>query len=279
MQEGRGLVFDRAAEEYDRARPSYPSSLVDTACDAAGLSRGSPVVEVGCGTGKLTVALAERQLRVEAIDPGNRLLEIARRRITGGSDVRFRVGRFEDVELPTGAFDAVFSSAAFHWVDPGVGWSKAARVLRSGGVLALLTHVGSGRDSDLKAGLREAWRRVVPEAASWPSRDAATIWKGVEERRGNISEVWSWLEGHDLARPEAATLFEDVELATVAEEQEVTAEEHVAFVRTTSAYLRLDTDGRRALEDRLSAVIAEAGGHYARTEYATLVMARVRAAS
>ena len=186
MDEERGLLFDRAADEYERARPSYPASLVDTACGAAGLSPGSPVVEVGCGTGKLTVALAERELRVEAIDPGSRLLEIARRN-TKGSSVRFRVGRFEDVDLPEGVFDAVFSSAAFHWVDPEVGWSKAANVLRSGGVLALFTHVRSGTDAGARARLRDAWQQVVPEAASWPSRDAATIWKGAEERRTNVS--------------------------------------------------------------------------------------------
>jgi SAM-dependent methyltransferase len=273
MDEERGLLFDRAAEEYERVRPSYPASLVDTACAAAGLSPGSPVVEIGCGTGKLTVALAERELRVEAIDPGTRLLEIARRN-TAGSAVRFRVGRFEDVDLPGGAFDAVFSSAAFHWVDPEVGWSKAAKVLRNGGVLALFTHVRSGMEPEPRARLREAWQQVVPEAASWPSRDAATIWKGAEERRGNVSEVWSWLEGHDLARPEAGTLFEDVDLARVAEERQITAEEYLTRIRTTSAYLRLDTGGRRALEEGLTSAIEDAGGLYAYTEYATLVTAR-----
>jgi ubiquinone/menaquinone biosynthesis C-methylase UbiE len=278
VQEERGLLFDRAAQEYDRARPSYPGSLVDTACAAAELSPGSPVVEVGCGTGKLTVALAERKLRVEAIDPGSRLLEIARRH-TEGSAVRLRVGRFEDAELPVGAFDAVFSSAAFHWVDPAVGWSKAARVLRGGGVLALLTHVRSGTDAELRAGLHAAWRAIVPEAASWPSRDAATIWKGVEDRRGNVSEVWSWLEGHDLARPEAAALFEHAGLATVAEERQVSAEEYLTRVRTTSAYLQLDAGERRALEDGLRSAIDDAGGRYGFTEYATLVTARARAAS
>jgi ubiquinone/menaquinone biosynthesis C-methylase UbiE len=275
VQDERGLSFDSAAEEYDRARPGYPATLVDTACAAAALGPGEPVVEVGCGTGKLTVALAERELRVEAIDPGSRLLEIAQRR-TEGSTVRFRPERFEDADLPERTFGAVFSAAAFHWVEPGVGWSKAARVLRSGGVIALLTHVRGGMDPELRAALREAWRRVVPEAASWPSRDAETIWKGVEERRGNVSEVWSWLEWHDLARPEAETLFDAVELATVAEDRVVTAEEHVAHARTTSAYLRLDAGGQEALAEGLGSAIADAGGRYAHTEYATLVTARVR---
>jgi ubiquinone/menaquinone biosynthesis C-methylase UbiE len=278
MSEERALAFDRAAGEYDRARPGYPASLVDIACARGELRPGCPVVEVGCGTGKLTVALAERELRVEAIDPGARLLEIARRH-TESSGVRFRAGRFEDVDLPEGAFDAVFSSAAFHWVDPLVGWHKAAKVLRSGGVFALLTHVRDGSDPTLKAALRDAWRAVVPEAASWPVRDAATIWQGVEERRDNVSEVWSWLEGHDLTRPEAAALFEQVELDTVPDDQEVTAEEYLARIRTTSTYLTLDSGGRSALEEGLSSAIERAGGRYHHTSYATLVTARVAAAS
>lgn len=275
MADDPGLSFDSAAEEYDRVRPGYPASLVDTACAVGGLSAGSPVVEVGCGTGKLTVVLAERELRVEAVDPGRRLVEIARRR-TEGSHVSFRVARFEDAELPERAFDAIFSAAAFHWVDPGVGWAKAARVLRPGGVLALLTHVHGGADPELRAAVRAAWQRVVPEAAGWPSRDVSTIWKGAEERRGNVSELWAWLEGRDIATAEAAALFQDVRVATVAEE-EVEAAGYVAFVRTTSAYLGLDSGRRTALEEGLNAAFEAAGGRYGRTTFATLVTARGRA--
>jgi ubiquinone/menaquinone biosynthesis C-methylase UbiE len=59
-----GLLFDRVAEEYDRVRLDYPAPLVDTACSLAGLEPGSPVVEIGCGTGKLTERAGERALRV-----------------------------------------------------------------------------------------------------------------------------------------------------------------------------------------------------------------------
>lgn len=268
-----GLSFDSVAEEYDRVRPGYPASIVDAACAAGGLVPGSPVVEVGCGTGKLTEALVERGLRVEAVDPGGALLEVARRR-TAGSSVRFHLGRFEDVELPDGAFDAVFSATAFHWVDPDVGWSKAARVLRPGGLLALLLRTGGSASPELRAAFLEAWRQVLPEAASWSFRDADTIWEGAEERRGNVSELWAWLEKRDLARPEAATLFADVDLVKVTEEREVTAAEHVAFVRTTSSYLRLDAARRQAFEEHLHAVFEGIGGSYDAMTFATLVTGR-----
>ena len=55
-----GRLFDGVAEAYDRFRPSYPASLVDEACSIGGFGAGSRVLEIGCGTGKLTVALAKR---------------------------------------------------------------------------------------------------------------------------------------------------------------------------------------------------------------------------
>jgi SAM-dependent methyltransferase len=264
------------ADDYDRVRPGYLASLIDAACAIGSLSHGSPVVEVGCGTGKLTGALVERGLRVEAVDPGRELIEVARRRV--GTRAHFHIARFEDVELPESDFDALFSATAFHWVDPAVGWSKAARLLRPGGVLALLTYVGGlNLEADVEQGFHAAWREVLPEAATWERRDAKAIWEGAEARRDNVSELWAWLERRETARPEAAELFEDVTLAKVATEREATAAEGLAFVRTTSSYLRLDPRRQKLLEHRLAAVVEDAGGTYRSTTFDTLVTARVQA--
>ncbi len=263
------------AADYDRVRSSYPASLVDAACSTARLDRGSRVVEVGCGTGKLTGALVERGLHVDAVDPGAKLAEIARRRL-GESLVRFHLGSFEAVELPVRAFDAVFSATAFHWVDPAVSWAKAARLLRPGGALALLTHVGDMTELDPE--WLAAWREVLPEAATWVSRDAKTLWDGAEARHENVSELWSWLSKHDIARPEAAELFSAAEITAVPIDKEQTAEESLALVRTSSSYIRLDAECQRRLDQRLRAVIENAGGKVSSRTFATLVTARVRPA-
>ncbi|MGW3851955.1 class I SAM-dependent methyltransferase, partial [Streptomyces fagopyri] len=51
-------TFDEAAELYDRARPRYPAALVDELAGRAGLGPGVRVLEIGPGTGQLTVPLA-----------------------------------------------------------------------------------------------------------------------------------------------------------------------------------------------------------------------------
>ncbi|MEJ7569384.1 MAG: class I SAM-dependent methyltransferase [Gaiellaceae bacterium] len=281
VAEEPGLVFDRVAGEYDRVRPGYPAVLIDQACERAGLGANSRVVEVGCGTGKLTVALAGRGLHIEATDPGLELLTIARRRLSGSS-VRFHACRFEDAELPDSAFDAVFSATAFHWVDPLVGWAKVARLLRPGGFLALLDYPGGWslaltRDLEPDAAIMAAWREVMPGLAS--SRDAQTIWTGAEARLGNVSELWEWFVGpdHEIATREAADLFTDVQYTSIPIEREETTEEAIARLRTMAAYLRLDSDRQRLLERRLTAIIADAGGTYRSSALPTLATARVAA--
>jgi SAM-dependent methyltransferase len=264
-----GRLFDGVADDYDRFRPSYPPSLIDEACSIGGLEAGSRVLEIGCGTGKLTADLVARGLAVDAVDPGPRLVDIARRR---NPRVRFHVAAFEDVELAPGAFDAAFSATAFHWVAPEVGWSKAAHVLGPGGLLALIWYIGGSLELDTE--VLAAWRAVLPEAADWPTRDDQTLWEGAQGRRDNVSELWSWLGRRDISRPEAAELFTDVRLSKVPVETMESAAEMIGQVRTTSAYLRLDDERRRILERRLADLVEAEGGTHRSMHFATLVTAQ-----
>jgi ubiquinone/menaquinone biosynthesis C-methylase UbiE len=268
----RALSFDGVAEEYDRVRPGYPPEIVAAACSIGGLATGSHVLEIGCGTGKLTRELAARGLQVEAVDPGARMVEVARRMLGDQPNVSFRVGRFEDAALPADRFDAVFSATAFHWVDAAVGWAKVARVLRPSGMLALITHVGF---SPIDEHLHAAWTSARPESLGWTPRDEQTFFEGIESRLDDVSAVWAWLHQRDeLSRREAADLFTDVRLTTVASEEQETSEHLIAVTRTTSMYLGLDAADRTRLEQGLAAVVEEAGGSYPVTLHALLVTAR-----
>ncbi|MGH9079443.1 MAG: class I SAM-dependent methyltransferase [Acidimicrobiales bacterium] len=142
--------FNQVAELYDEARPSYPLQLVDDLVSLADLGRGDRVLEIGCGTGQITVPLAERGLRITALEPGDKLATVARQRLGQFDDVEIVVNRFEDYELPDEPFDFVVSATAFHWVDPSVRVAKSAQALKVGGHLAVIhTHWGVGREIDI----------------------------------------------------------------------------------------------------------------------------------
>ncbi len=268
-------MFDAVAEEYDRERRTYPEELINAACGRGGLGVGDAVVEVGCGTGHLTAALLERGLRVEAVDPGANMIRMAARRVSATAAVTFHRAKFEDVSLPEDAFAAVFSATAFHWVDPAIGWAKAAGLLRPGGMLALLQYCNAWheRTAAVDEALLAALAKVAPDiAAGWPApRDARSILAGASERQGNISEVWSWIGRHELAVPEAASLFEDVQITMIPVLTEQTADELNAYFRTTSLYARIAPDRREELEAENRGVAQRFGGVLQLSELAVLV--------
>lgn len=276
-----GSVFDGVAAEYDAARPGYSPELVDAAVQAGALDRDSSVLEIGSGTGKLTELLVERGLRVRAIEPGANLIAAARRRLGPAAAVRFDNGRFEDADLPAGSHDAVFSATAFHWVEPQVGWTKVASVLKPRGLLALLTYVGidDERSEDMDGEFLDILREHAPGLADdWqPLPTLDSLIAGVEERRGNASAVWDWVMSdgrHALAVPEAAALFDDVELETVLVRARQTADEVVAHLRTTSFWFRVAEDRREALVNDYRSLIARHGGLYRFSRADVLMTAR-----
>jgi ubiquinone/menaquinone biosynthesis C-methylase UbiE len=275
-----GKVFDEIADEYDRRRPTYPDELVDQACRVAGIGSGDHVLEVGCGSGQLTRSLVARGLHVTAVEPGKSLIALARQNVAGAGNVEFVNAQFEDALLPREQFQAVFSASAFHWIDPKVSWRKAADVLVPGGTLALVQYFGleeprSKPDQEAALG---AMRKVAPDIAdNWPTyRDLDATLAGIEQRRGNISQVWSWLGCYDLAQDYASRLFGDVQVAVMPKLIEHTPDELNALVRTMSYYARLSQGQRQALEREHEAIYERLGRPIRASTITALVSARRR---
>src|SRR5580700_1649041 len=273
-----GKVFDEIAAEYDRRRPTYPDELVDQACQVAGIGSGDHVLEVGCGSGQLTRGLVARGLHVTALEPGTSLIALARRNLEGAGAVEFVNAQFEDALLPREQFAAVFSASAFHWVDPKVSWQKAADVLVPGGTLALVQYCGLEEPRtkpDQEAALA-AIRKIAPDiAADWPVyRDLGATLAGMEQRRGNVSQVWAWLGSYDIAQDYAARLFGDVQVAVMPKLIEQTPDQLNAVLRTMSFYARLSPSQRHALEREFQAIYEQLGRPIRASTVAALVTAR-----
>ena len=240
------------------------------------------MLEVGCGSGQLTRGLVARGLHVTALEPGTSLMALARQNLEGAGAVEFVNAQFEDALLPREQFAAVFSASAFHWVDPKVSWQKAADVLAPGGTLALVQYFGleeprSKRDQEAALA---AMRKVAPDvAADWPTyRDLDATLAGMEQRRGNVSEVWAWLGSYDIGQDCAGRLFGDVQVAVMPKLIEHTPDELNALLRTMSFYARLSPGQRQALEREYEAIYERIGRPIRASTVATLVTARRSAA-
>ncbi|MFF4522873.1 class I SAM-dependent methyltransferase [Streptomyces bluensis] len=156
-------TFNEAAELYDRARPRYPRALVAELARQAGLGPGTRVLEIGPGTGQLTVPLAESGCDLTAVELGPALAKVARGNLRPFPRVHVEVADFELWPLPAEPFDLVVSATAFHWLDPAVRVPKVGHALRSGGTFALVTteHVKGGT-VDFFARAQECYERWDP---------------------------------------------------------------------------------------------------------------------
>jgi ubiquinone/menaquinone biosynthesis C-methylase UbiE len=163
-REQRRVLFDGVAGLYDATRKGYPLEIVDAVIANAAIGPGAAVLEIGCGTGQLTRQMAGRAFDLTAIDIGTEMVRAARSNVADAT-ARFQVSSFEDF-ADTGPFDLIVSATAFHWIDPGVGLAKAARLLRPSGWLALLT-TGERYPGPLQNRLRELWIRHSRQDGDW----------------------------------------------------------------------------------------------------------------
>lgn len=128
---------------------------------------GEYVLDLGCGTGHLTAAIAARGAVAVGMDADAAMVEQARR---NHPDLEFVQGDAADFSMP-GRFDAVFSHAVLHWV-PQPAWAAANvyRALRPGGRFV----AELGCDGNVQAILHavadalraEGWHRA-PDWSPW----------------------------------------------------------------------------------------------------------------
>ncbi|MDZ5443183.1 class I SAM-dependent methyltransferase [Micromonospora sp. 4G57] len=168
MSETRA-AYDTVAVDYARLIPDVEEGTLDRAMLAAFAEQAGgagPVVEVGCGTGRITAHLRDLGMDVSGIDLSPGMVEVARRNHPG---LRFAVGSMTDLPLPDGALAGLVAWYSIIHVPPallpGV-FAGFHRVLAPGGRLLLAFKAG-----DRLVRLEEAYGHTVSYDVHWLSPD------------------------------------------------------------------------------------------------------------
>ena len=177
------------------------------------------VIDAGCGSGRLTAALAERLPRghVVALDRSWNMLVVARTNLRPafGPRVSFVQAALPDLPMD-GRVDVVFSTATFHWIDDHAAlFANIHRALAPGG--RLHAQCGGGPNLAAAHALAEAVMHEAPFAPHFAD------WTG----------VWQFASAEDTADRLAQAGFVDIDAHLEAAPTTLaSAEDYKAFVTT-----------------------------------------------
>ena len=240
---------ERVREFYARAPfPGYPprdslSTLRARAVRSEFVRRldqsipgDATVLEIGCGTGQLSLFLASADRTVVGADLARPSLELAREAAAryGVSDVHFVETDLRAPGLRREAFDVVICSGVLHHTpDPRSSFASVARLVRPGGVLVIGLYNAYAR---LPLRLRRAvarltryrwipWDPVLRDRRAEPARRDAWLrdqYQHVEEHRHTLREVQGWFRDNGVeyvrAYPSALLAGESEELFAQSED-------------------------------------------------------------
>lgn len=131
------LTFNEDAINYEKWRPTYCKKLFDDIIQYSKLDKSKKVVEVGIGTGQATTPFLMTGCSLTAVEVGKNLADYSKEKFKRHKNFNICNTSFEDFYCDDSSIDLLYSATAFHWIPEEIGYSKAFKLLKSGGTLAL----------------------------------------------------------------------------------------------------------------------------------------------
>ncbi|MDQ0376645.1 class I SAM-dependent methyltransferase [Amycolatopsis thermophila] len=229
------------AAQYDRYRRGYRDEVFDLLAGEFTLGR---VLDLGCGTGQLTVPLARRSRAVIGMDPSPDML--ARARAAELPNAVWVVGADSDVPaleplLGAASLDLVTIGQALHWMDAAPLFAALSRLLRPGGGVAVIAN----------------GTPVWTQDSSWASaiREVSTRWLGPLEFPACGSSDEDRARHRDLLERAGFTRVREHRLDHT---ERLGLEEVVGSFYSTGPLDELDAAGRRGFDEDLRAALRDA---------------------
>ena len=240
------------ARTYDRVSEPQLAWAGDVLARLEGVSPDATVLDVGCGTGRVTELLTELvpRGRVLGVDASGEMVELARRRLGTRAEVWcqdvLELDLAEDV-------DAIVSTATLHWVrDHDRLWPALARALRPGGRLEAQCG-GAGNIARVSDVIEQVARELAPELVGFSPWQFAGAEDTARRLQGaGFVEVRCWLVPRPTEPADPAAFIRTSILAAhlerlPPERRDRFAEEVAARVRLPLDYVRLNISAERAI--------------------------------
>ncbi|MGB7539772.1 MAG: class I SAM-dependent methyltransferase, partial [Anaerolineales bacterium] len=232
--------------------------LVESVLSITRIPSTGRILEIGSGTGKATRLFAEKGFEIYCIEPGENLNRVAIRSLKGINRVTIEQVRFEEWNGETDPFDLAISAQAFHWINPDIGYRKAASALKANGHIALFWNMHAGFKGNLESEIERVYRQHAPKLA---------------QRREKTEEVIKQRE----AALSSSGYFTGVTVNRFYWSERYGRRQYIGLLNTYSDHIGLPERARRNLMEGISEVISQNGG-YINKPYITVLYVGKKAA-
>ena len=191
-------AFAGTAEYYLRYRLPYPTAMLDDLCERAGVT-GGRLLDLACGPGRIALDLAPRFAEVWALDFEPQMIAVGRAEAgrRGLGNLRWLVGRAEDLAAPASGFALITIGDAFHRLDQPLIARRCLEWLAPGACLATMGGPGATVGSEpWQKAARDVVRRYARHAS--PGDGGPPEWGAQNEvlRRAGFADVADHDFGH-----------------------------------------------------------------------------------
>ena len=220
MAASNPFVTREVAERYAQGRPYHHRRTVERGLALGGGTSAGPALDIACGTGLSTRALAELGIRAVGVDLTPAMVAVARQQ----EGLPFVVAAAEALPVGDGSLALLTVGSGLHWFDGSRFFAEAVRVLAPGGHLLVYEHAGVALADDEHF---SAWTGGV-YLSRFPSPPTPGRWLGSVDTPERFTKVASesWEDTVEFSHQElVAYLLTQGNVSTPIDAGEVSAEE------------------------------------------------------
>jgi len=217
-------VFKGTAWFYARYRPGYPDEVIKLLVDKFKLRKNSRVLDLGCGTGQVALALAPHVAEVIALDPQADILKEGKalasaRKIINVKWLRGESGDIKHLVAKIGRIDITVMARSFHWMDRAQTLHDLYEITRAEGGLAVIA------DTGLLYQPTTPWKEIIDETVK--------LWIGEERKAGTTGAYTHPAKRHQEIL--AASDFRNLEFAKIQTERTWSIDQIIGYLYSTSS--------------------------------------------
>lgn len=249
-------TFNQVASLYDEVRPGYPQEIIEAIIALAELPPGGRILEIGCGTGQMTIPFAAKGYTILALELGDAMAALAAQKCRPYARVEVVQTAFEAWPVQPQAFDLVLSAQAFHWIAPDQGCARAASALKGGGAIALVWNLDLSEHTPF-------WQATLPIYNTYFPETSDDTNVSLEEKANRCKEA--------LHRSDA---FENLQEMRHAWEKAYSGADYLKLLNTHSNHRMLPEPDKTHFFQAIAEVIDRSGGVVRRMYETLLLLAR-----